>query len=103
MVFLVILGIIDIVVGIGLVFSGSLEGVSIIFYLAMLGIIKGIYSIISAIAGGFYYDLLGFMDLVSGILLYFAFSGSHLGFFFYIGLVMVLKGLYSMAMGFTSR
>lgn len=102
--FLVILGLVDIIVGIILGVSGFFDfvGISIIFIIGIIAVLKGIYSVVTALASGFYFDLLGVFDIISGILIYLAYSGIVYGFFVYIGIIMIIKGLYSLVMGFVS-
>lgn len=103
--FLVVLGLIDIIIGIVLALSGVVKftGSSLVFYIAVIAIIKGIYSILAAMAGRFYFDFLGVLDLLSGIFLYFATTGTVLSFFLYVGIIMIIKGFYSTIMGMVGR
>lgn len=100
--FLILLGIIDIVVGAFLASSGAFQfkGFGLIFILAIISILKGLYSVLAGMGAGFYMDIMGWLDLVGGLMLLLAFWGIHFYFFFYFGIFLILKGLYSAMMGF---
>ena len=103
--FLFILGIVDLVAGTMLGMSGiiGLDGNSLVLFLGLLMIVKGIVSYLAGAAKGFYMDFMGILDLVSGIMLILAFYGFVLFFFPYIGLLLLLKGVYSMIMGLVRK
>lgn len=94
---LLLFGIFDIMVGVAGITASliPLQGNSFIFTIGLLGIIKGIYSILAGVLSGFYFDLLGLLDLVLGIFLLLAFYNLMFGWVIYLGILMVIKGLYS--------
>lgn len=97
---LAILGLIDMVAG-GMLIIGKtlgLQGSSLIFYFFVFFLVKGLYSVGTAFAAGFFMDLLGFIDLATAAFLLFSFWGLSLGFVFWVGILMVLKGMYSFVM-----
>ena len=96
-----LLGIIDIIAGIliGLGLVVDFTGNNIIFTLGIIMVIKGLYSTLTAMAGGFFFDVLGWIDLTSGIFLFILFFGMTFGFFFYLAIIIVLKGIYSFFVG----
>ncbi|MFH1445215.1 MAG: hypothetical protein ABIF08_01910 [Nanoarchaeota archaeon] len=96
---LFILGIIDIFAGIVLALSGfvPLAGVSFILFIGILYLLKGTYSTGTAAANGFYFDLLGWFDLAAGLFFVLTFIGLNMGIFFFLGITVMLKGLYSFA------
>lgn len=98
---LLILGILDIVVGGALWWSSgnALVGVAMVVVFGIIWILKGLWSILSAAADGFFFDLLGIFDLVSGVFLVLSYLNFSFGFFFYMALLMVLKGIYSFLIG----
>lgn len=98
MVFLAILGIIDLVAGVLLMFSNNFAGVSLILLMGIIILIKALYSLGTAFAAGFYFDLLGILDLIAAVFLLLAFYGIFFHFFIYIGIMMVVKGFYSIIM-----
>lgn len=103
--FLIVLGILDIIVGIVLLFgSGTpLTGNSITIFFAVLWFLKGLWSILTAVANGFFFDFLGVFDLIAGVFLFLSFMGIGLGrFFIYLAVLMILKGFWSILMGFKS-
>ncbi|MBL7206749.1 MAG: hypothetical protein ISS36_04085 [Candidatus Aenigmarchaeota archaeon] len=97
--FIIILGIIDLVVGIFLALSNNFQGSTIILYLGIIILLKALYSLGTAFGAGFYLDFLGILDLIAGILLLIVFYGIFTHFFIYIGILLALKGIYSIIMG----
>ena len=79
------LSLIDVLAGLTLYYGLTY----ISFYLASLMIIKGIYSLLTSISAGYYFDWMGLIDFITGILLYF-------NLFNVFGLITILKGLYSL-------
>jgi len=104
MTLLVVLGVIDIIVGGVLALSPGVPMVAsgLLLALGVISLLKSIYSIGTAVGAGFYLDALGWLDLIAGIFLLMAYLGLVFGFFLYVGIIMVLKGIYSFAMGATS-
>lgn len=100
-----ILGLLDLLLGFTLALSGIIDftGNSLIFFLFIIAILKGVYSILTAAGAGFYFDLLGVFDLVAGIFLYLVFTGMHFHFFLYIGIIVILKGVYSILFGLAHK
>ncbi|RLJ01607.1 MAG: hypothetical protein DRP11_04115, partial [Candidatus Aenigmatarchaeota archaeon] len=87
-------GVVDICVGIAL--SGFLPiPRDTISLLAFLSILKGLYSILTSIGSGFYFDILGFLDLLGGFALLLLAQGLHHGIFVWIGALILLKGIIS--------
>ena len=96
-----ILGIIDIVAGAALSLGGLIPyiGNGFIGTIAAIMIIKGVWSIISAAANAFFFDIIGILDLVVGIMLLLTTLGIFLNFFVYLGIALILKGLWSIIAG----
>jgi len=94
---LLMLGVFDMMVGTVLVLSPfvSLEGNGFVLALGAIALLKGLYSYIAAAAAGFYFDLLGILDITVGTCLVFAAYSIVSGVFPWIGIFMVAKGLYS--------
>lgn len=65
-------------------------------YMSIFYLLKGIWSIVSSIASGFFYDWMGALDFITGIALMLIFYGTILDFFWIIGVAHILKGLYSL-------
>ena len=83
-----LLGIIDILVGISLMFPNFLA-----FYIGVIVLIKGVSSVIGSFASGFYFDFMGFIDLAAGIILL-------LGLFIpWLWILPMIKGIYSIIAG----
>lgn len=104
MVLLEILGIFDIIVGVTLAVSNtfSLAGSALVTWIAILILIKSLYSIIASAAVAFYFDVMGWLDIISAVSLFLALAGVVHEFFIYFGILMIVKGVYSFAMGFAS-
>lgn len=82
-----ILGFLDVITSIAL-FLGSQN--TLFMTIGVIIFIKGVYSIVSSVASGYYFDIMGVIDLISGICLL---SGFGIPF---LWLVMLAKGAYSM-------
>ena len=85
------LGLIDVICGGNVVFH-FLLGIELIVVLGIILIVKGISSIISSVAVGFYADIMGILDLVTGILMTLEILPQAL---WILGLLVFLKGIYS--------
>ena len=83
-----ILGVLDIIAGISLVFPNPL-----VYYIGIIFLIKGILSVIASFGAQFYLDFMGFIDLIVGAMLLFHFS---IPFFWILPLI---KGAYSLIAG----
>ena len=94
-------GILDIIGGgaIALTALTTLHGNNIVFFFAVIFLFKGIWSILAAAMSGFYFDILGIIDLLASLLLFLINAGFQFGFFFYIGIILMLKGFYSVVIG----
>ncbi len=101
MVLVAILGVLDIIFGAVLAaatFAG-LAGNGWVMIFGIVAIIKGIYSVLTAAGAGFYFDVLGWLDMAVGFMLLLVHWGIVFPFFLYIGIILVLKGLYSFFVG----
>ena len=87
-----ILGFLDILVGISLMFPNFLA-----FTLGVLVLLKGIFSVVGSFASGFFFDVMGFIDLIAGIMLIFGF------FIPWFWLLPMIKGIYSLIVGLGSK
>ena len=98
---LFVLGVLDIIIGGALWWAAGpgVAGATILIVLGIVWFLKGLWSILSAAAAGFFFDVLGVFDLVSGIFLSLAYLGLGFEFFWYMALLMIVKGLYSFIMG----
>ena len=97
---LLILGILDLIAGAALAIAGfvPLTAVGLILAIGVIVVLKGVVSYLMAAGNGFYFDLLGILDVLSGIFLILAFYGTALGFFIWFGIAMILKALWSIVM-----
>lgn len=87
--FVTILSIIDILAGISLAIPNFLG-----FYLGIIMLLKGISSIVGSFASGFFFEIMGFIDLITGILLIFSFNIP------WFWILPVLKGIFCLLIGF---
>ena len=102
--FLVVLGALDIIVGVllGIATGNPFLGSGFIFAFGVIWVLKGLFSVLSSVASGFYFDVMGVMDLVTGLFLLLSTNGIVFWFFLHLGILMVLKGLYSFIIGWIS-
>ena len=103
--FLMLLGVLDVIAGLLLALSGTipLTGNWFVIFFAIVMVLKGIWSVLAALGGGFKYDLLGLVDLVVGGVLWLVVSGWVNEAFLYLGIIVLIKGLWSFVMGYTSE
>ena len=101
---LLILGIVDVIGGIllGMSLLPGAGGNPILFWFGVVFLLKGLYSLLTAMGSGFYFDILGMMDIVSGIFLFLATWSIINEIFLYLGIGMIIKGIYSMLMGWSA-
>ena len=92
---LIILSLIDIITGLFLLFPNIFPTVS--FYLGIIVLIKGLCSIGGSLLAKDWIVLLGIIDLIAGLMLIFNFS------FPWFWMLMILKGIYCLIVGFGSR
>jgi len=94
-VLLFVLAIIDILSGIFL-FSHASFLARLVFYLGIICLMKGGWSLMTALTSKFYFDFLGFLDVIAGASLLLIHSNHILAFFTVIGIMMIVKGIWSM-------
>jgi len=101
MVFVAILGVLDLILGAALGASTfvDLAGNGWVLLFGLLALVKGLYSVIAAAGAGFFLDVLGWLDLLVGALLLLVNFGIVFPFFLYIAIMLILKGLYSFFIG----
>ncbi|RLJ08668.1 MAG: hypothetical protein DRP13_02215 [Candidatus Aenigmatarchaeota archaeon] len=94
---LLLFGIFDLIAGVAgmIVPFISAQGNTFILAIGVLAIIKGLYSYLAGALAGFYFDILGLLDLITGILLVLSFYNLVFGWMFYFGLILTLKGVYT--------
>jgi uncharacterized membrane protein HdeD (DUF308 family) len=88
---LAIIGLIDIIAGITLLFPNFLG-----FYLGVILLLKSLTSILGGLASKSLFILLGIIDLIAGLMLVLNFSLP------WVWAILVLKGLYSFVIGLGS-
>ena len=87
---LLILGVLDIVIGISLVMTWTVT------LLGMFALLKGLWSLLSSIVSGFWFDVLGLIDVLAGISLLLGWSIPLLWLF------VIAKGFWSIMMSYAS-
>ncbi len=94
------LGIVDIIGGTVLALYGfdAFSGNAFVLLLSLVILIKGLSSYLMAVANRFYLDLMGIADILSGLMLLSLFFGLGAFFFPYAGIILSLKGFYSLVM-----
>ena len=94
---LLILGMVDVIAGGILALFGLplLRGNGFVLSLGILMLIKGVISYLLACANRFYFDVMGVLDLIAGALLLMVVYGIGLFFFPYVGILVIIKGIYS--------
>ncbi|MFQ5647946.1 MAG: hypothetical protein ACE5FW_01805 [Candidatus Aenigmatarchaeota archaeon] len=99
---LFVLGLVDAIVGVLLLFSSwnPLVGSGLVIALGVLWFFKGIYSILAGASSGFYLDFLGIFDLLAGVFLVLSYLGLSWGFLIYLAALMIIKGVYSFGVDF---
>lgn len=64
--------------------------------ISLILVVKGVWSIISSLYYGFYYDLLGLLDFITGLILLIVNFGTPLSFGWIFGLLLGLKATYTL-------
>ncbi|MBI4181889.1 MAG: hypothetical protein HY520_02895 [Candidatus Aenigmarchaeota archaeon] len=98
-------GILDIIAG-GALLLGTilgLPGSEFLFWFTILFFLKGLYSVGTALAAGFFMDFMGYLDLLGALFLLLLYWGIAPGWVFWIGLLILIKGVYSFIIAFISN
>ncbi len=99
MIMLILLGMLDILGGGMLILQNTFLHNNFAYLMGIILLAKGVISYVSAAVKGFYLDFMGVLDAVCGLLLILLFSGIKFSFSPYIGIFLLLKGMYSSAIG----
>jgi hypothetical protein len=91
----VVLGALDVVMGLMVLSPGSLSGRA---YLLGAGwcLVKGVWSILASAAVGYMYDWMGWLDVSVGVALWLISWGVYGWAFSVLGVLILLKGLYTL-------
>ena len=100
-VLLIILAVVDIVSGFFIFFHPGIL-MRLIFYLAVICLAKGGWSVLSSAIGGFHFDILGWLDILAGIVLLANFYSISFPFLSIVGAAMLLKGAWSLLFSITN-
>jgi uncharacterized membrane protein HdeD (DUF308 family) len=92
-----LLSAIDLFAGISITASGFFMTFGFVRYLGYICIIKGIASLIGSLASRYYFDWMGIIDVIAGIVILLMKSGVSYSFFHIFGIVVIVKGIYSFA------
>ncbi len=97
-------GALDLIAGILLILSAffPLGGNMLLLAFSVIFLIKAVFSVASGAAEGFYFDVLGWLDLFSSLLLFLSFISISFDFYLYLGLAMIVKALYSIFIGISA-
>lgn len=89
LILLIILSFYDIFVGVAII--SLLQ--NFLFFISIFSSLKGIWSIITGIPFGIF-SIMGTVDLIAGITAFLLFSGKDIWFYPFVGVIILLKGLY---------
>lgn len=64
--------------------------------LALVLMSKGIWSIISSVRNGFYFDFLGWVDFAAAVVLLAINSGMAISFAWIVGIIIAVKAVYTL-------
>ena len=97
MALLLLLGILDLLAGAALAVSGlvPMQASSFVLWVGIFVLLKGVYSYLAAVLNEFWFDILGIIDIIVGILLFSVYFGIVFPLFFWIGLLLILKAFWS--------
>ncbi len=87
-----ILGIIDIVIGITILIFPN---VTFLKFLIFFALVKGIVSLLGSIAAGFWFDVMGALDILAALTLIGIFNGWYFFVYPIVGVGMIIKGIIS--------
>ena len=87
------LAIVDILIGILLIIRPEFSFLRI---LGLISLSKGLWSLFSCIVAGYFADWMGMIDTLAGVALLLLHSGTSFDLFSILGVVMIIKGLYSL-------
>lgn len=69
---------------------------SFMLVVALLLLAKGVWSIISSLSAGFYYDVFGLVDFVAAMLMIIVNFGTPVGFAWIVGAIIAVKAGYTL-------
>ncbi len=85
----------DILAGVSILYpSLPIFGSLFYFYLALFHIAKGGWSVLAAVVKNFYFDVLGYIDLTSGLIMFLMYDQISFSFFWVVGVAVLLKGIW---------
>ncbi len=93
---LLLAALIDMIGGLFIVLSVSSFLHSLLLYLGIIVLFKGIMSLLYSIQKSFYFDFLGWVDILSGMLLLLMFIGLPVSFVWIFGVLLLAKGIWSL-------
>lgn len=93
-VILFLLGILEIFAGV-IVYFHYFPILEFFLWLGLIYTLKGAWSIVSSVAYSYWYDWMGVLDLLAGLVMILIFYGNIFSFFWIVGLAHIMKGLYT--------
>ena len=90
------IAIVDVIGGLLLIFDWVSAFHTLLFYFGVIMLVKGLWSVFDCIRKKFYFDFLGWIDVVSGATMLLIFFGWSLSFLWFLGIIILIKGLWSM-------
>ncbi|MBI2547345.1 MAG: DUF308 domain-containing protein [Candidatus Aenigmarchaeota archaeon] len=90
-----LLAILDVISGVLLLFSFVPFVYNILFYLGVIIIVKGAWTVFDSLHKNIYFDGLGWIDIMSGAVMLLLFFGWPISFGWLFGILILVKGLWS--------
>jgi len=78
-------------------FVAGLLGADFVLWVAIIILVKGLYSLLTSISGGYFFDWMGYCDVAAGLVIFLAGAGVSYEFFALVGMVMLVKAFYTWA------
>jgi hypothetical protein len=72
-------------------------GADFVMYVAIIILAKGLYSLLTSLASGYFFDWMGYCDVSAGLVIFLAGAGVSYEFFALVGIVMLVKSFYTWA------
>ncbi len=96
MIALKILAVLDLIGALGLILGASISGNPFFFWIGIIILAKGLWSVFTSAIAGYFADWMGWTDTVSALILITAVQGLFIGILSWIWIIMVLKAVYTL-------
>ena len=90
-----LLAIIDVIGGLLLILNSISVFHTLLFYFGVIILVKGIWTVFGSMRKKFYFDLPGWTDTLSGVVMLLISFNWSLSFLWFLGIIILLKGLWS--------